>query len=140
MNPISPRKKHINLSSNILQLQVNKFISNRNNQIIMPSTPINSVLNTNGFLEILNGAIKCTGNETLESIIPKEGDLSIKQNNGFSFFLWIYLSKSSKKKETEDEKKNSQNIFYIFRKGSSIDENHRRKSSLFIRNFLRSFL
>ena len=122
MNPKSPREKLTKLSSNILQLQVNKFISNRNNQIIMPSTPIYSVLNTNGFLEILNGAIKCTGNEILESIIPKEGDLSIKQNNGFSFFLWIYLSKSSQKKENEEEKKNSQNIYYIFRKGSSIGE------------------
>ena len=109
----SPRERRTNLTSNILQLQVNKFISNRNNQIIMPSTPINAILNTNGFLEILNGAIKCTGNEILESIIPKEGDLSIKQNNGFSFFLWIYLSKFSTKKEINEE---TTNIYYIFRK------------------------
>ena len=120
MNPIDfPREKRSNLTSNILQLQVNKFVSNRNNQIIMPSTPINAILNTNGFLEILNGAIKCTGTEILESIIPKEGDLSIKQNNGFSFFLWIYLSKFSPKKEINEE---TTNIYYIFRKGSSIDE------------------
>ena len=90
--------KRTNLSSNVLQLQVNKFVTNRNNQILSPSYPINSVLNTNGFLEILNGAIKCTGKEVLESIIPKEGDLSIKQNNGFSFFIWIYVSNFSKKK------------------------------------------
>ena len=109
------KEKRQNLSSNVLQLQVNKFISNRNNQIIMPSYPINSILNTNGFLEILNGAIKCTGNEVLESIIPKEGDLSIKQNNGFSFFLWVYVFKSQQK---NDEK----NILYLFRKGSSIEE------------------
>ena len=110
--------KRTNLSSNVLQLQVNKFVTNRNNQILEPSYPINSVLNTNGFLEILNGAIKCTGKEVLESIIPKEGDLSIKQNNGFSFFIWIYVSNISRKKEKLDEK----TVYYIFRKGASIDE------------------
>ena len=112
--------KRTNLSSNVLQLQVNKFVTNRNNQILEPSYPINSVLNTNGFLEILNGAIKCTGKEVLESIIPKEGDLSIKQNNGFSFFVWIYVSNFSKKKEKE--KLDEKTVFYIFRKGASIDE------------------
>ena len=112
--------KRTNLSSNVLQLQVNKFVTNRNNQILEPSYPINSVLNTNGFLEILNGAIKCTGKEVLESIIPKEGDLSIKQNNGFSFFIWIYVSNFSKKKEKE--KLDEKTVFYIFRKGASIDE------------------
>ena len=117
MNSI--KEKRSNLSSNILQLQVNKFVSNRNNQIIMPALPINSVLNSNGFLEILNGAIKCTGNELLESIIPKEGDLSIKQNNGFSFFVWIFISKFLQKKENESDDKS---IYYIFRKGSSLDE------------------
>ena len=116
MNQIKGKKT--NLSSNILQLQVNKFVTNRNNQILTPSYPINSVLNTNGFLEILNGAIKCTGKEVLESIIPKEGDLSIKQNNGFSFFIWIYVSNFKKKKEKLDEKI----VYYIFRKGASIDE------------------
>ena len=79
------------LTSNVLKLQVDKFISNRNNQIIMPSTPINAALNTNGFIEVLHGAKKSTGTESLESIIPKEADLSIKQNNGFSFFLWLYI-------------------------------------------------
>ena len=39
------------LTSNVLKLQVDKFISNRNNQIIMPSTPINATLNTNGLLK-----------------------------------------------------------------------------------------
>ena len=116
MNPT--KGKRTNLSSNILQLQVNKFITNRNNQILTPAEPINSVLNTNGFLEILNGAIKCTGKEVLESIIPKEGDLSIKQNNGFSFFIWVYVSNFFKKKEKLDNK----TVYYIFRKGSSIDE------------------
>ena len=94
----SNKGKRTNLSSNVLQLQVNKFVSNRNNQILTPSYPINSILNSNGFLEILNGAIKCTGKVVLESIIPKEGDLSIKQNNGFSFFIWVYVSNFQKKK------------------------------------------
>ena len=117
------------LTSNVLQLQVNKFVSNRNNQIIMPSNPINAKLNTNGFIEVLNGAIKSTGSESLQSIIPKEADLSIKQNNGFSFFLWLYLFKEKKKrgkdqkdKEPEKEKSESKNIFYIFKKGSSVDK------------------
>ena len=99
MKTLRDQKKLSNLSSNILQLQVNKFVSNMNNQIIMPSHPINSILNKNGFLEVLNGAIKFTGKEVFESIIPKEGDLSIKQNGGFSFFFWIYITKSSQKKE-----------------------------------------
>ena len=77
------------LTSNVLKLQVDKFISNRNNQIIMPSTPINATLNTNGFIEVLNGAKKSTGTELLESIIPKDVDLSIKQNEGFSFFFMV---------------------------------------------------
>ena len=123
MNSNIPREKRSNLSSNILKLQVNKFISNRNNQIIMPSTPINAILNTNGFLEILNGAIKCSGNEVLESIVPKEGDLSIKQNNGFSLLVWVYVSISPQKRGEEEEEKikSKKNIYYIFRRGSSID-------------------
>ena len=118
------------LTSNVLKLQVDKFTSNRNNQIIMPSTPINSTLNKNGFIEVLNGAIKSTGTESLESIIPKEVDLSIQQNEGFSFFVWFYLFKKSKKeKEKEKNEKDSEKIklegkkvYYIFRKGSSVDE------------------
>ena len=117
-------QKRKSLTSNVLQLQVNKFISNRNNQIIMPSTPKQAQLNTNGFIEVLNGAIKSTGFESLESIIPKESDLSIKQNNGFSFFLWLYTFKKKEKKEAdaEKEKNEAKNIYYIFRKGSSVDE------------------
>ena len=117
------------LTSSVLQLELNKFISNRNNQIIMPSTPIQAKYNTNGFVEVLNGAIECSGKESLESVIPKGADLSIKQNNGFSFFVWLYLFKKKKKKkkkgkdiEEEEEKKLDTNIYYIFRKGPSIDE------------------
>ena len=113
------------LTSNVLQLQVNKFTSNRNNQILMPSTPIKAKLNTNGFIEVLNGAIKSTGFESLESIIPKESDLSIRQDKGFSFFLWFYIFKKNPKKlekDAEKEKIEAKNIYYIFRKGSSVDE------------------
>ena len=119
------------LTSNILKLQVDKFVNNRNNQIIMPSNPINAKLNTNGFIEILNGAIKSSGTETLQSIIPKEADLSIKQNNGFSFFIWLYIFKEkqkSKKGDQKDEDKNDKlnkdlkNIRYVFKKGSSVDK------------------
>ena len=95
------------LNSNTLQLQVDKFISNKNNQIIMPSNPIKAQINTNGFIEVLSGAIKSTGKESLESSIPKEADLSIKQNEGFSFFLWLYILKKKKKKkgQIEEERK-----------------------------------
>ena len=117
------------LTSNVLQLQVNKFVFNRNNQIIMPSNPILAKLNTNGFIEVFNGALKSTGSESLQSIIPKEADLSIKQNNGFSFFLWLYLFKVPKKKdpkekesEKEKEQMESRNILYVFKKGSSVDK------------------
>ena len=95
------------LNSNVLGLQVKKFVTNRNNKIIMPSTPIKGIFNTNGFIEVLNGAKKSTGTQSLESIIPKEADLSIKQNNGFSFFLWLYIfpnivSENGKKNIKED--------------------------------------
>ena len=123
---MSLKNKRKALTSNILQLQVDKFISNKNNQIIMPSNPIKAELNSNGFIEVLSGAIKSTGIESLESSIPKEADLSIKQNEGFSFFVWLYiLKKTSKKKgqiEEEKEKSETKNIYYIFRKGSSVDE------------------
>ena len=118
------------LNSNVLGLEVKKFVTNRNNNIIMPSTPIKGFLNTNGFVEVLNGAKKSTGTESLESIIPKEADLSIKQNNGFSFFLWLYIfpkiiSEKEKKKLVDDTSylaKEKQKITYVFRRGSSIDE------------------
>ena len=96
------KEKRNNLSSNILQSQINNFISNINNKIITSSNQVKCNLNTNGFLEILDGAIKCSGKESLESIIPTEGDLSIKQNDGFSFFVWIYLFKYNNKKENNE--------------------------------------
>ena len=116
------KEKRNNLSSNILQSQINNFISNINNKIITSSNQVKCNLNTNGFLEILDGAIKCSGKESLESIIPTEGDLSIKQNDGFSFFVWIYLFKYNNKKENNENINEEKNIYYIFHKGSSIDE------------------
>ena len=58
-------QKRKNLTSRVLQLQVNRFISNISNQIIMPSRPIRATVNKNGFIEVLNGAIKSNDSETL---------------------------------------------------------------------------
>ena len=38
----------------------------------MPSRPIRATVNKNGFIEVLNGAIKSNDSETLESMMPKE--------------------------------------------------------------------
>lgn len=65
----------------------------------MLSTPKNAILRTMGFIEVLNGAIKSRGTESLKSIIPKDAYLSIKQNEGFNFFVWFYLLKNLKKKK-----------------------------------------
>ena len=105
-------QKRKNLNSRVLQLQVNRFISNVNNIIIMPSRPIRASVNKNGFIEVLNGAIKSNDFETLESIMPKEVDLSIKQNGGFSVFFWLYTSKITKKDL----------VYYIFKKGGTVDQ------------------
>ena len=86
-------QKRKNLNSRVLQLQVDRFVSNKNNKIIMPSRPIRSMVNKNGFIEVLNGAIESHDFETLESIIPKDVDLSIRQNGGFSVFFWLYSRK-----------------------------------------------
>ena len=107
-------QKRKNLTSRVLQLQVNHYISNRNNQIIMPAMPINAKVNKNGFIEVLNQAIKSNDYETLESVMPKEVDLSIKQNGGFSLFFWLLTSKS--------KSKNPKTIYYIFKKGGTVDQ------------------
>ena len=65
-------QKRKNLTSRVLQIQVNRFIENISNQIIMPSRPIRAIVNKNGFIEVLNGAKKSNDSETLESIMPKE--------------------------------------------------------------------
>ena len=62
-------QKRKNLNSRVLQLQVDRFVSNKNNRIIMPSRPIRSIVNKNGFIEVLNGAIESHDYETLESIM-----------------------------------------------------------------------
>ena len=112
-------KKRKNLTSRVLQLQVNRFVSNRNNIIIMPSHPIKALVNKNGFIEVLNGAIQSNDSETLESIMPKEVDLSIKQNGGFSVFLWLH---TYRKKLKKNEKSQEVKICYIFRKGGTVDQ------------------
>ena len=109
-------QKRKNLTSRVLQLQVNRFISNISNQIIMPSRPIRATVNKNGFIEVLNGAIKSNDSETLESIMPKEVDLSIRQNGGFSVFLWLHTTKIKAKNA------NPKTIYYIFKKGGTVDQ------------------
>ena len=98
-------QKRKNLTSRILQLQVDRFVSNKNNRIIMPAQPYHAAVNINGFIEVLNGAIRSHDYEMLESIMPKEVDLSIRQNGGFSVFLWLHIPK--KKNQKNFKKKNN---------------------------------
>ena len=130
-------QKRKNLTSRILQLQVDRFVSNKNNRIIMPAQPYHAAVNINGFIEVLNGAIRSHDYEMLESIMPKEVDLSIRQNGGFSVFLWLHIPKKKKPKkvqkkdqdnkqnqnlnETKKEEKKKQ-ICYIFKKGGTVDQ------------------
>ena len=108
-----------NLTSRVLQLQVDRFVSNKTNKILMPSRPIRSMVNKNGFIEVLNGAIESHDYETLESIIPKDVDLSIRQNGGFSIFFWLYSRKVKKINEKNFPK---DRVFYIFKKGGTVDQ------------------
>ena len=108
-----------NLTSRVLQLQVDRFVSNKNNKIIMPSRPNRSSVNKNGFIEVLNGAIESHDYETLECIIPKDVDLSIRQNGGFSLFFWLY---SRKVKDLDEKKYPPDRVFYIFKKGGTVDQ------------------
>ena len=108
-----------NLTSRVLQLQVDRFVSNKTNKILMPSRPIRSIVNKNGFIEVLNGAIESHDYETLESIIPKDVDLSIRQNGGFSVFFWLY---SRKIKKIDATKYPKDRVFYIFKKGGTVDQ------------------
>ena len=112
-------QKRKNLTSRVLQLQVDRFVSNKNNKIIMPSRPIRSMVNKNGFIEVLNGAIESHDYETLESIIPKDVDLSIRQNGGFSVFFWLY---SRKVKVSSAYNFPPDRVFYIFKKGGTVDQ------------------
>ena len=106
-------QKRKNLTSRVLLLQVNRFISQVSNIIIMPSRPIRATVNKNGFIEVLNGAKKSSDFETLESIMPKEVDLSIRQNGGFSVFLWLL---------TTNGKFDDTTTYYIFKKGGTVDQ------------------
>ena len=129
-------QKRKNLTSRILQLQVDRFVSNKNNQIT--STTRRAIVNKNGFIEVLNGAIKSHDSETLECKMAKEEvDLSIKQNGGFSVFLWLHIPKRKKPKPkpaeitpnpgnatdpNKEEKKINKDIYYIFKKGGTVDQ------------------
>ena len=129
-------QKRKNLTSRILQLQVDRFVSNKNNQIT--STTRRAIVNKNGFIEVLNGAIKSHDSETLECKMAKEEvDLSIKQNGGFSVFLWLHIPKRKKPKpkpleitpnpgnandQNKEEKKINKDIYYIFKKGGTVDQ------------------
>ena len=89
-----PQKKRAKLTSHVLQLEVNRFISNRTNCIIGEKGQKPGIVNQNGFVEVLNGGMKSTEHESLEIITPREVDFSIHQNNGFSIFFWLYLEKA----------------------------------------------
>lgn len=117
-------KKRKNLTSRVLQLQVDKYVSNRNNQIIQIQSKRAAKVNKNGFIEVLQGAIKSTDKETLEIEMPKDVDLSIKQNGGFAVFLWLHTLKPPKKIINKDNKdsKNKNLNYYIFRKGGTVDQ------------------
>ena len=62
---------------------------------------------------------KSTGTQSLESSIPKDADLSIKQNEGFSFFcMALYFKNILKRRKmmerTKKEKNMKQKLFIIF--------------------------
>lgn len=107
---------------NILNISLNfceKFGYNKNEligkkvTIFFPEIYRNIFINVeNGFIEVLNGAKKSNDSETLESIMPKEVDLSIRQNGGFSVFLWLHTMKA----------KGGKPIYYIFKKGGTVDQ------------------
>ena len=107
-------KKRAKLTSRILQLEVNRFISNRTNCIIGEKGQKSGIINPNGFVEVLNGGMKSTDHESLEVIMPREVDFSIRQNNGFSLFFWLYLSKSVTLKNPVPVN--------VFKKGDTVDQ------------------
>ena len=105
-------KKRTKLTSRVLQLEVDRFISNRTNSIIGEKAQKGGTINQNGFVEVLNGGMKSTDHESLEVIMPSQVDFSIKQNNGFSLFFWLYLTKPSSSKIPVN----------VFKKGDTVDQ------------------
>ena len=110
----NPSKKRTKLTSRVLQLEVNRFISNRTNCIIGEKGQKTGIVNQNGFVEVLNGGMKSTDHESLEIITPREVDFSIRQNNGFSLFFWLYLDKSITLKNPVPVN--------VFKKGDTVDQ------------------
>ena len=109
-----PQKKRAKLTSRVLQLEVNRFISNRTNCIIGEKGQKPGIVNPNGFVEVLNGGMKSTDHESLEIITPREVDFSIHQNNGFSLFFWLYLEKTATFKNPVPVN--------VFKKGDTVDQ------------------
>jgi hypothetical protein len=106
--------KQKKLTSRVLQLEVNKFISNRNNVLLNEKNVMNGIVNPNGFVEVINGGIKSTDKESLEVMMPNEIDLSFRQNGGFSLFFWILLTKSNIT--------NNKLVVNAFKKGNTVDQ------------------
>ena len=106
-----PKQKK--LTSRVLQLEVNKFISNRNNVLLNEKNVKTGAVNQNGFVEVINGGIKSSDKESLEVIVPNEIDLSFRQNGGFSLFFWILFTKSSF---------NNKLVVNAFKKGNTVDQ------------------
>ncbi|MCQ2819796.1 MAG: LamG domain-containing protein, partial [archaeon] len=102
------------LTSRVVKLQVDKFISNREHCILTEVKEDTGTLNQSGFVEILNGGMKSTDKETLKVAMPPEMDLSIRQDNGFSVFLWMICPRT--------KIKNTKQVNYILKKGSTVDQ------------------
>ena len=86
----NPQDRRKNLTSRLLRPEIQKFVSNKTHQLPSKFTSTIAQVNPAGFIQVIMGGMKCTGEETLE-INVNEIDLSIRQNKGFSFFFWLYL-------------------------------------------------
>ena len=86
----NPQEHRKNLTSRLLRPEIQKFVSNKTHQLPSKFTSNVAQVNPAGFIQVIMGGMKCTGEETLE-INVNEIDLSIRQNKGFSFFFWLYL-------------------------------------------------
>lgn len=108
-----PKQQKRNLTSRVVKLQVDKFISNREHCILTAVKQDTGKLNQSGFVEILQGGMKSTDRETLQINMPPQIDLSIHQDGGFSIFLWLICSKTASKDKSTS---------YILKKGSTVDQ------------------
>ena len=83
-----------NLTSRLLRPEIQKFVSNTTHQPQSKYTTAIAQVNPAGFIQVIMGGMKCTGDETVE-IDVNQIDLSIHQNKGFSIFFWLYLPQLS---------------------------------------------